>query len=95
MDLLKRQKILLVLFRLSKHSKMNLKFEDIVVALFKKYPEEFQLKGYQQYPDSAMKITPSGFYQPGVYHQTCSFSFEHRKLVYFSQEGDLDYGDQD
>lgn len=58
MDLLKRQKMLLVLFRVSKHSKKNMKFEDIVVALFKKYPTEFQLKGYSRFPDSDLIRRP-------------------------------------
>lgn len=28
-------------------------YEDIVVAAFKKYPEDFQLRGYPEYPDSS------------------------------------------
>jgi hypothetical protein len=30
-----------------------LQYEDIVVAAFKHYPEDFQLRGYPQYPDSS------------------------------------------
>jgi len=30
-----------------------LQYEDIVVAAFKKYPEDFQLRGYPEYPDSS------------------------------------------
>ena len=30
-----------------------LQYEDIVVAAFKRYPEDFQLRGYPQYPDSS------------------------------------------
>ena len=30
----------------------NLKFEDIVVNAFKKFPEDFHLRGYPEYPDS-------------------------------------------
>ena len=45
-------KILLTMYELSKKKKKNLKFEDIVVALFKKYRDEFHLPGYPQYPDS-------------------------------------------
>lgn len=51
-NLSKQQKILLVLFELSRGEKKNLKFEDIVVALFRKFPKDFHLKGYAKYPDS-------------------------------------------
>jgi len=40
------------MYELSKGRKRNLKFEDIVVAVFKKYKDEFHLPGYPQYPDS-------------------------------------------
>ena len=30
----------------------NLKFEDIVIGAFKKFPEDFHLRGYAEYPDS-------------------------------------------
>lgn len=46
------EKILLVLYELSQGSRKNVRYEDIVVAAFKKYPEDFQLRGYPQYPDS-------------------------------------------
>lgn len=58
MDLRKKHKILLVLYRLAKGKKSNLKFEDIVVALYKKYPEEFNLKGYPEYPDADLIRRP-------------------------------------
>lgn len=45
-------KILLTMYELSEGRKKNLKFEDIVVALFKKYKNDFHLPGYPQYPDS-------------------------------------------
>ncbi len=51
-NLSRSQKILLMLYELSGKKKKSLQFEDIVVALFKKYPEEFQLLGYPEYPDS-------------------------------------------
>lgn len=46
------QKILLVLGELSKMSNAPSRFEDIVVATFKKFPQTFHLRGYEQYPDS-------------------------------------------
>lgn len=45
-------KILLVLYDLSGGTTKKLHFEDLVVALLKKYPGDFALKGYPEYPDS-------------------------------------------
>jgi hypothetical protein len=56
LNLLKQQKILLCLFEISNGEKKNLKFEDIVVALFKKFPKDFHLKGHKEYPDSGDSI---------------------------------------
>lgn len=47
------QKILAVMFELSQGDVTALQYEDIVVAAFKRYPEDFQLRGYPQYPDSS------------------------------------------
>lgn len=52
----KGDKILLVLLELSTGLKKILKFEDVVVALFKKFPNDFHLKGYKEYPDSGDSI---------------------------------------
>jgi len=49
----KPQKILSVMFDLSKGESKPLLYEDIVVAAFHRYPEDFQLRGYPQYPDSS------------------------------------------
>lgn len=51
-NLSKSQKIILALYRLSKGTKIKMRYEDIVVKLFKDYPNEFNLKGYKEYPDS-------------------------------------------
>ncbi len=51
-NLSRPEKILLVLFRLSKATKRKIRFEDIAVTAFKTFPQDFQLKGYPQYPDS-------------------------------------------
>lgn len=55
-NLLKQHKILVVLFELSEGKKKNLKFEDITVSLFKRFPSDFHLKGYSKYPDSGDSI---------------------------------------
>lgn len=52
----KGDKILLVLLSLSDGLKKPLKFEDIAVALFKKFPSDFHLKGYKEYPDTGDSI---------------------------------------
>lgn len=49
----KKDKILTVLYEMSGGKQVVLKYEDIVVKLFKKYPEDFHLKGYPEYPDAA------------------------------------------
>ncbi|MFA7685526.1 MAG: hypothetical protein WCX95_01860 [Candidatus Gracilibacteria bacterium] len=48
----RNEKILYTLYKLFKKNKKSIRFEDIVVALFKAYPETFHLKGYSEYPDS-------------------------------------------
>lgn len=52
-ELSKKDKILTVLYKMSGGKQIVLKYEDIIVKLFKKYPEEFHLKGYPEYPDAA------------------------------------------
>jgi hypothetical protein len=51
--LTKPQKILAVMYDLCKGRAQPLLYEDIVVAAYKRYPEDFQLRGYPQYPDSS------------------------------------------
>lgn len=49
----KPQKILAIMYELCGGSQKPILYEDIVVAAFKRYPEEFQLRGYPEYPDSS------------------------------------------
>jgi len=51
--LTKWQKILATMFDLCSGQAKPLQYEDIVVEAFKKYSEDFQLRGYPQYPDSS------------------------------------------
>jgi hypothetical protein len=51
-NLSRTDKILVVLYELSRGTTKNLHYEDIVVALFKKYPKDFAMRGYPRYPDS-------------------------------------------
>jgi len=41
------------MYELCEGAATALQYEDIVVAAFKRYPEDFQLRGYPQYPDSS------------------------------------------
>ena len=52
-SLSKSQKILAVMFELAAGQSKPLHYEDIVVFAFRKYPQDFQLRGYPQYPDSS------------------------------------------
>lgn len=49
----KSQKILAVMFELGRGESKPLHYEDIVVAAFRKHPQDFQLRGYPEYPDSS------------------------------------------
>jgi len=50
-DLSRAEKLLSVMYEMNKAGG-SLKFEDIVVNAFKKFPEDFHLRGYQEFPDS-------------------------------------------
>lgn len=49
----KAQKILAVMFELARGQSKPLHYEDIVVFAFRKHPQDFQLRGYPEYPDSS------------------------------------------
>ncbi len=51
--LTKWQRILATMYDLSSSRAKSLQYEDIVVEAFKKYPEEFQLRGYPNFPDAS------------------------------------------
>ena len=46
------EKILIILLELTKGTKKRLKFEDIIVKVFKKFPKDFHMKGHAEYPDA-------------------------------------------
>ena len=49
----KSQKILAVMYELSEGDSKPLHYEDIVVAAFRHHPQDFQLRGYPEFPDSS------------------------------------------
>jgi len=52
LELSKEQKVLLTLYRLSSEGHKRVRYEDVVVRVFKDYPGDFHLKGYPEYPDT-------------------------------------------
>ena len=46
------EKILVFLYEYGKGESVKVRYEDIVVGVFKKFPHDFHLKGYTEYPDS-------------------------------------------
>ena len=46
-------KILICLFRITDGTEKKVKYEDLVVELFKQYPNDFHIKGYPEYPDAS------------------------------------------
>lgn len=51
-DLSMSQKVLVALYRLSGEDRGKVRYEDVVVEVYKNYPADFHLKGYPEYPDS-------------------------------------------
>lgn len=51
-ELSRAEKILLFLYEFGKGKKVRIRYEDIVAGVFKRFPGDFHLKGYPQYPDS-------------------------------------------
>lgn len=51
-DLSRGEKILTFLYEFGDGGRAKIRYEDIVAGLFKKYPHDFHLKGYPEYPDS-------------------------------------------
>jgi len=48
----KQDKLLIVIFEMLQGERNTLKYEDIFVKVFKKYPDTFHLRGYPEYPDT-------------------------------------------
>ncbi len=74
-NLSRTDKIMVVLYKLSKGTAKNLHYEDIVVALFKRYPKDFAMRGYPKYPDSE-----------GVNHEFYRGSMKKSGLINYSNK---------
>ena len=55
-SLSKSEKLLLFLYEKGEGKSVKVRYEDIVVGVFKKYPHDFHLKDYPEYPDSGDMI---------------------------------------
>lgn len=55
-NLSRAEKILVFMYKFSEGGRAKIQYEDIVAGLFKKYPQDFHLKGYTEYPDSGDMI---------------------------------------
>jgi hypothetical protein len=51
-NLSQAEKVMLALNDLAKGTKATIRYEEIVVKVFKMYPADFHLKGFPEYPDS-------------------------------------------
>lgn len=76
-----KNKLLIVIFKMSLKQKKPLKYEDVYVKAFKKYPNDFQLRGYPDYLDTELMskkiydLRKNGFIQI------------HRKFITITEKG--------
>lgn len=49
-----KEKLLIIIYKMSLKQKSPLKYEDVYVKAFKKYPNDFQLRGYPDYLDTEL-----------------------------------------
>ena len=54
----KSDKILVFMYELKNDGRPKINYEDLVVGLFKRFPQDFHLKGYTEYPDSDLIDKP-------------------------------------
>ncbi len=89
-NLSRGEKILLFLYEYGNKGKARVRYEDIVVGVFKKYPTDFHLKGYKEYPDSGDLIhKPLYDFKKKGYVNAASkvFSLTDRGIEYAKQLG--------
>jgi len=71
-NLTKSEKFLIAVYSLSPKSKRDITIEDVAIFLWKKYPKEYCLRGYPQYPNAdiqkhATKLFNENLMKGGVY----------------------------
>ncbi len=45
-----KDKLLIAIYKMSLKKKCHLNYEDVYIKAFKSYPNDFQLRGYPDYP---------------------------------------------
>ena len=99
-NLSRAEQILLFIYEHGDKGKTKMRYEDIVVGVFKKYPQDFHLKGYPEYPDSSDVIhKPLYEFKKKGYLNAVSkvFSLTERGIEYAKQltgKGVADTGDR-
>lgn len=62
----RNEKRLIVLHELSEVGRKTVKFEDLAVGLWKRFPSDFHLKGYPEFPDSDLHRPLYNFRMQGL-----------------------------
>lgn len=78
----KREKLLIVIYKMSSGKQNTLKYEDIFVKAFKQYPDDFHLRGYSEYPD-----TGDSTQRPLYNLRKDGFIQVHNKFVTLTEKG--------
>ncbi len=78
----KRDKLLVAIYEMSSGKQNTLKYEDIFVRAFKKYPDDFHLRGYREYPD-----TGDSTQRPLYNLRKDGFIQVHNKFVILTEKG--------
>lgn len=65
-SLSRNEKRLIVLLDLTQGGKKTVKFEDLAVGLWRKFPNDFHLKGYPEFPDSDLHRPLYNFRMQGL-----------------------------
>ncbi len=93
------EKILIFLYEQSTKGFNKIRYEDVVVGLFKKYPNDFHLKGYPEHPDTGDLIHKPiyDFKKKGlveVYNKVISINIRGKEFAQnlIGQEGSYDQG---
>lgn len=78
--LTKKEKILYTIFKMYNKKSSFLKYEDILVNVFKNFPEDFQIRFYPEYPDTdtirraLYQLIPEGYIR--ISNRNCTLTKE-------------------
>jgi len=86
-NLSRGEKMILFFYEHGKQKRVRIKYEDMVVGLFKKYPKDFHLKGYPKYPDSG-----DGIHQPLYLYKKKGY-IEGANKIFMLTESGIDFAE--